>query len=145
MLAARKTVDSIQTSIVVLDDAMRHYLAQVDQIQLVTRTSAEVDLEFPSLGRLRSVGPPSTAVHAFGLKPWSRRTALDPSGAMRIDPIRRVELTLEHARARHLDMLRARETATDALHDMIQEVDSRIKQKDEVRDWTKAALERVSR
>lgn len=120
---------------------MRHYIAQVDQLQVVTRTSAEIELEFTGLEELRE---------AYGdgalsqIKPWSRRTALDPTGTMRIDPIKRVEVTLDHARSRHLAMLRARQTTTAALHEIILQVDARIKQKDEVRLWTKAALERAS-
>jgi hypothetical protein len=153
-MTARRRLDTIDSNIQIIDDAIRHYLAQVGQLQIVTKTSAEVELVFPGLDALRAVyddgsprrrwnTPPMPDLYSFGIQPWSRRTALDPTGTKRIDPISRVVVTLDHARSSHDDMIRARRAAVDVLHGLIVEVDTRIRRKDSVRAWTKAALEQV--
>ena len=198
MAAARKRVATINAGIENTDVTMRHYLAQVDQLAMVAKHTAEVDVNFPNLDILRKsydrksganlasssqrfggeaadiVGPlrhalayespsdansrrsnsrsnsmnrrrssvgPLPALLSFGVKPWPRRTSLDPKGTTRVDPIRRVELSIAHLRDEHQSLLTRRDDTLLELQSMLGRIDACIKQKDAVRSWTKTALE----
>jgi len=189
--AAKKRLDSVNANLESFDDSMRHYFAQVNQVQRVAKVSAQVDLVWPDLQGLQHTyapysksdgqgedkdnlaplrGPRSNPLSerrqsmngnarpnpskrkatmqialpqiiGFGMTPWPRRSSLDPTGTSRVDPIRRLELTLDHARSQGDDMLRRRAETTRELQSMIGRIDALIRQKDAVRSWTKAALE----
>jgi hypothetical protein len=79
----------------------------------------------------------------LNLTPWPRRSYLDPSGTTRVDPIRMAELTLEDVRRRAGEVGTLRRGARESLQGMIAEVDGLIRQKDQVRAWTKNALGKV--
>lgn len=92
--------------------------------------------------RKASLGPAHLPpILAMGMKPWPRRTSLDPDGTARVNPMRRVELTINYARNYHSTILRRRDETLVQLRSMISTIDSLIKQKDALRSWTKAALE----
>jgi len=199
LAVARKRLDSVNLNLERVDENMRHFLSQIDQLQYVAKISAEVDTVWPDLERLQTAynhrsrgeiagddedtvaplrasrdgsigldkGPdkrlanglpngnarpraprrkttfsnPLPPIYNFGIKPWPRRSSLDPTGTNRVNPVRRMELTLEHARSQGEDMLRRRGDTTRELQSMIGRIDALIRQKDAVRSWTKAALE----
>lgn len=195
LLRANQKLDGINANLEGVDDRVRHYLAQIDQLALVSKSTAEVDVHFPNLAPIRhlyskkadpkathgeaadilaplrqsmahdsasgsdtrrmvsrqnssvtasrkkaSLGP-LPQIYALGVKPWPRRTALSPNGSEWVNPIRRVELTLEHAHQQHVRLQTRRDEALSALQRMITAIDAMIKQKDAVRHWTKAVLE----
>jgi hypothetical protein len=78
---------------------------------------------------------------SLGIQPWPRRTSLDPTGKHKVNPIRRAELTINHAKTQHAALTSRRDEALSSLQRMIASIDSLIKQKDAVRSWTKAALD----
>lgn len=80
-------------------------------------------------------------LYNMGMKPWSRRSTLDPSGTQRVDPIRQTELTIEYARQRQLEMTDLRNNAANEAVAMVDSMRSLISQKDVVRQWAKTALE----
>ena len=190
MSAARRRLDTVNLNIERIDDSMRHYLSQIDQMRTVAKVSAEVDTVWPELERLQAAylhrrsadglgenqdvlsglrGPrddspaldrrsvtgtirsqpkrkgtlstPLPPLYNSGINPWPRRSSIDSTGTSRVNPIHRVELTLNHARSQGEDMFRRGGETTRELQSMIGRIDALIRQKDAVRSWTKAALE----
>ena len=187
---ARKKLDMVNANLQHVEDSIRHYLSQIDQIQNVARLSAEVEMSWPNLGQLQreyimpslpgeegedednsasQSGPHDNAngsdwhakvtngrsnlkrkttlstalpsLFSFGMKPWPRRSSLDPAGTSRVDPIRRVELTVDHVKSQEVDMTVRRGRTLRDMQSMIGRIDALIRQKDAVRNWTKTALE----
>lgn len=81
---------------------------------------------------------------AFGLQAWPKRSTLDPTLGVPVDPIRRVELSCEKARQTTRDMAKEREETTKHLQGMVSTVNQLIYQKDEVRRWTKGVLDEIA-
>jgi len=50
---ARQRLDSINANIAAVDENIRHYFAQIDQLTSVARISAEVDMHFPNIAPIR--------------------------------------------------------------------------------------------
>jgi len=180
---ARKRLDAVNTNLDLVNDNMRHFLAQIDQVRTVAKVSAEVDMVWPNIemlqksyfrrssvddygdGQDRTTSPngndrsimmnvrtnppkrkgtlsnPLPSLFNYGIKPWPRRSSLDPSGSTRVDPIRRLELTVGNVRGQRETLIRRRGETTRELQSMIGRIDALIRQKDAVRTWTKAALE----
>ncbi|KAK4689427.1 hypothetical protein P7C73_g655, partial [Tremellales sp. Uapishka_1] len=171
-----------------MNQALAHYLAQIDQVRTMAKITVGVDTQWPGLESLDTTyrkvlteepanmdeaqdllaplrspesgsdrprppingarrrkstlgSTPLPPLYSFGFKPWPRRTSLDPSGTTQVDPIRKVELTLDYAHDQRQEMVTRRNQATRQLQNMIGEIDAMVKQKDAVRTWTKSALD----
>lgn len=98
-------------------------------------------------GKPRRQTPLSTSPNlpsfAHGLSAWPKRSTLDPTLGVALDPFRCVELSCEKARATVRDMDDKRAAATRQMQDMVGGVNALIAQKDAVRAWAKAANERI--
>ena len=188
--AARKKLDSVNANLRHVEDSIRHYLLQIDDIRNVARLSAEVEMSWSNLGQLQreyimpsqsdeeggleelsrpqgervdspngsdwhakaingsgnlkrksTFSKPPPSLFSLGMRPWPRRSSLDPSSTSRANPIRRVELTVDYVKTQEADMTLGRGRTLRDMQSMIGRIDALIRQKDAVRNWTKTALE----
>ncbi|ORY34806.1 hypothetical protein BCR39DRAFT_556311 [Naematelia encephala] len=155
---AAKRLEQFNMGLSHLDETMSHFLAQADHLALAAKVTAEAESTWPNLDSIRAVYRSDVfqephdigqrrkslipRLQDFSVKPWPRRTSLDPSGTRQVNPITRVELTIEHAKSRRSDMNRYRAETTRDLQRMIRQIDGLMRQKDAVRAWAKTARER---
>lgn len=163
-MATRTRLEVVDSNLERIDDSFRHYLAQIEQVRTVAKVSADVETVWPDVDTLKrsfsveggestgefvrntprrksTLSTPLPSLFNFGIKPWPRRATLESDGITRVDPVRRVELTIDRARSQRETMGRRRVGVTRELQSMIGRIDALIRQKDAVRSWTKAASE----
>lgn len=87
--------------------------------------------------------PSNLPSFAYGLQSWPKRSTVDPSLGVALDPFRRVELSCDKARSTVKEMDEQRAAATRQMQEMVTGVNQLIAQKDNVRAWAKAANERI--
>lgn len=77
MAKARQRLDSINANIAGMDENIRHYFAQIDQLSSVAKVSGEVDMQFANIAPIRN---------AYAKKPETRASrgeAADVLGPLR--------------------------------------------------------------
>lgn len=92
--------------------------------------------------RFTTLIPPTSPALYIGTK-WPRRSILDAHGN-RVDPIRQVEIALDGARDKEVELENNRYEAIVQLKTMRQKLDDMIRQKDNVRDWLDRSNQVVS-
>lgn len=90
-----------------------------------------------------NISSPTLPSFAYGLQAWPKRSTVDPTLGIPLDPFRRAELSCEKARATVRDMDEQRAAATRQMQEMVTGVNQLIMQKDNVRAWAKGANERI--
>jgi len=83
--------------------------------------------------RFTSLNPPTSPALYIGTK-FPRRSVLDAHGN-RVDPIRQVELALDGARDKEVELANDRHEAIVRLKGMARKLEDMVKQKNNVRDW----------
>lgn len=95
--------------------------------------------------RRQSSSIPSQALpsFAYGLQAWPKRSTLDPTEGVQVNPFRRVELSCQKAEATMRDMEEQRASATRQIQEMVATVSGFIAQKDAVLNWVKGANTKI--
>ena len=94
--------------------------------------------------RFTNLGPPTPpTVYSVGTN-WPRRSVLDHDGH-RIDPIRQIELALDGARDKEIELEHERFEAIRKLKTMGESLQDMLVQKDNVRDWLDRSNQLVCR
>ncbi|KAL1411099.1 hypothetical protein Q8F55_002049 [Vanrija albida] len=89
---------------------------------------------------------PQVPLPSFGLGVIGpRRSVLDPITGQHVDPIGRLQLTLERGRGVKNSMVDGRNAAAEQLRDINSTIDSLVKQKESVRSWIKHLLPRIGK
>ena len=83
--------------------------------------------------RFTTLNPPTSPALYIGTK-FPRRSILDVHGN-RVDPIRQVELALDGAREKEVELANDRGEAIVRLKSMARKLEDMVKQKNNVRDW----------
>lgn len=89
---------------------------------------------------------PQVTLPSFGLGVLGpRRSVLDPITGTNVDPIGRLQLTLDRGRDVKSGFAKGRADAAQQLRDINTTIDSLIKQKESVRSWIKHLLPRIGK
>lgn len=107
------------------------------------RSDSETGYRHPFRPRRQGTLPPNNLpVFAMGMQAaWPKRSVVDPVLCEPLDPIKRLELSCDKARAVQKDMANSRVNATKALDQMVETVNQLIRQKDIIRNWVKNQLD----
>ncbi|BEJ05039.1 hypothetical protein CcaverHIS641_0208560 [Cutaneotrichosporon cavernicola] len=191
LLEAQQQLVEVERAEANMDNAITHFLGQLDDVSGVFRTAADVDVRFEGLedlsrpecrasddetadqlsplavesdmnvsDRNRWVSPrspirrhlrpgPSTAASqglpsfAYGLQAWPKRSTLDPTLGVLINPFRRVELSCQKAETTLHDMEEQRVSATRQIQEKDATINGFIAQKDAVLNWVKDANAKI--
>ncbi|BEJ12394.1 hypothetical protein CspHIS471_0208540 [Cutaneotrichosporon sp. HIS471] len=191
LLEAQQQLVEVERAEADMDNAITHFLGQLDDVSGVFSTAADVDVRFEGLedlsrsecrasddetadqlsplavesdmnvsDRNRWVSPrspirthlrpgPSTAASqglpsfAYGLQAWPKRSTLDPTLGVLINPFRRVELSCQKAETTLHDMEEKRASATRQIQEKVATINGFITQKDAVLNWVKDANKKI--
>ncbi|WVF68452.1 hypothetical protein IAT40_003218 [Kwoniella sp. CBS 6097] len=120
-------------------------LVRRQRSQPQSQNSGQSDVLMIPPKRKSSFRPPFTALDpqlTLHFRHHPRRTYLDPTGRERVNPVRQAEMVITFGLERLKDMGKEKEGMKRDLEKMIADIESLIKQKDEVRLWVREKLEK---